>query len=339
GAVAGQLGTIIVFVSVAVLLWRPNAPSPLLNYDAGVDDAAETTAGVVDRPDLADNKAWRFGSFVLKSMDAGARTATMVVVAVAAAGVIPGVISVTGLGPNLTAFIQAIAGGSLVALLVITAISCIILGMGMPTTVTYIILVSLLGQAFVDVSGGTIPILAAHLFILYFGVIADITPPVAVAAYAASGVAKSDPFETGVKAFSLSLNKAIVPFAFVLSPGILLLRGTGTGEEAHVITFADVADLGWFVPEVLVPIVCVFVGVFALGPTIIGYLYSDVSGLERALFAVSSLFLMAPGLIFNPVLTLLELVGVTVGAGLVLDLALRAVGLVIFAALLAKNRS
>ncbi|MFC4359767.1 TRAP transporter permease [Halobium salinum] len=338
-AAAGSLGTIIVLVSLAVMLWRPDADSPLLDYDGQVDDTAETTAEAVGRPDLRNNKAWTFGSFVLKSMDAGARTATVVVVAVAAAGIIPGVISVTGLGPNLTSLIAAIAGESLVLLLLITAVSCIILGMGMPTTVTYIILVSMLGPSFVEVSGGTIPILAAHLFILYFGVIADITPPVAVAAYAASGVAKSDPFETGIKAFSLSLNKAIVPFAFVLSPGILLIRGVGTGEEAHVITFADVMDLGWFVPEVVVPVICLFLGVTALGPTIIGYLFASVSRLERTLFAVSSVFLMAPGLVFNPVLTVLELVGVAMEATLMLDLTLRAVGLVIFAALVAKNRS
>jgi TRAP-type uncharacterized transport system fused permease subunit len=211
--------------------------------------------------------------------------------------------------------------------------------MGMPTTVTYIILISMLGPSFVAVSGGEIPILAAHLFILYFGVIADITPPVAVAAYAASGVAKSEPFETGIKAFSLSLNKAIVPFAFVLSPGILLIRGVGTGEEAHVITFADVADLGWFLPEVVVPVVSLFLGVMALGPTIIGFLFADVSRSERSLYALAALLLMAPGMVFNPVLTVLEFVGVGVSADLMVDLTLRAIGLVVFAALVGKNRN
>jgi TRAP transporter 4TM/12TM fusion protein len=339
GAAAGALGTIIVVVSLAVMFWRPDAPTPLLDYDGQVTEAAEAGAEAVDRPALADNKLWNFGSFVLRSMDTGARTATVVVVAVAAAGIIPGVISVTGLGPNLTSLIAAIAGESLVLLLLITAVSCIILGMGMPTTVTYIILVSMLGPSFVAVSGGEIPILAAHLFILYFGVIADITPPVAVAAYAASGVAKSEPFETGIKAFSLSLNKAIVPFAFVLSPGILLIRGVGTGEEAHVITFADVADLGWFLPEVVVPVVSLFLGVMALGPTIIGFLFADVSRSERSLYALAALLLMAPGMVFNPVLTVLEFVGVGVSADLMVDLTLRAIGLVVFAALVGKNRN
>jgi TRAP-type uncharacterized transport system fused permease subunit len=308
-----------------------------LHVDGQVDRAIESAATGLDRPRLADAKPFQYVGFVLKSMDAGARTATTVVIAVAAAGIIPGVISVSGLGPNLTALIRSIAGGSIVILLVLTAISSIILGMGMPTTVTYIILVSMLGPAISEIGG--IPILAAHLFILYFGVIADITPPVAVAAYAASGIAKSDQFETGVTAFSLSLNKAIVPFAFVLTPGILLLRGTGTGQEVRVIGFSDVADLGHFVPEVVIPVVGVFVGVVALGATIIAYLYTDVSRLTRAGFALAALLLMAPLLLFNVASTLLSAAGLpaNVDPGL-FDLALRAVGGALFAALAVRNR-
>ncbi|QLG28438.1 TRAP transporter permease [Halorarum halophilum] len=333
---AGQLGTIIVLVSAAFLLARPRLRSPLLEYDAAVDDAAENTAETFGRRSLADNNAYRFGTFVLKAMESGARTATVVVIAVAAAGVIPGVISVSGLGPNLVSLIGAVAGDSLILLLVITAISSIILGMGMPTTVTYIILIALLGGAISELAN--IPLLAAHLFILYFGVIADITPPVAVAAYAASGVAKSDPFKTGVEAFSLSLNKAIVPFAFVFSPGILLIRGEST-EEYHIINLADVADLGFFIPEVVVPIAGVFLGVLALGPTIIGHFYSPVDRGARLLFALSSVLLMAPQMLLDPAFTLLSAAGTNVGVEiLTLDLVLRAVGAVIFGMLTLRNR-
>jgi TRAP-type uncharacterized transport system fused permease subunit len=201
--------------------------------------------------------------------------------------------------------------------------------------VTYIILVSMLGPA---ISGFGIPILSAHLFILYFGVIADITPPVAVAAYAASGIAQSDQFQTGVEAFSLSLNKAIVPFAFVLTPGILLLRGVGTGQEVHVIGLADVADLGYFVPQVLIPVAGVFVGVVALGATVIGYHYAEVGDVDRALFALAALLLMAPLLLFNAGTGLLALAGVARFEPGSFDLVLRAVGAVLFGALTLKNR-
>ncbi|WP_338730132.1 TRAP transporter fused permease subunit [Haladaptatus sp. DJG-WS-42] len=329
-AAGGSLGIIMLGVGVATLLARPNIEAPLLEYDDQVDDAAETAGRVLNRERLMTNSAARYFTFILKAMDGGARTATTVVVAVAAAGIIPGVIATSGLGPNLTALILNVAGTSFVLLLIITAISCIILGMGMPTTVTYIILVSMLGPAMTSFG---IPILAAHLFILYFGVIADITPPVAVAAYAASGVAKSDPFETGVEAFSLSLNKAIVPFAFVLSPGILLIRGVGTGEEVHVIGLADVLDLGFFIPEVVLPIIAVFIGVVGLGATVIGYLYTDVSRTNRALFALSALLLMAPGMLTDVVDTIAN----TGELGTV-QLALRGVGLAMFVLLVVSNR-
>jgi TRAP transporter 4TM/12TM fusion protein len=335
-AAAGELGIIAIFVSLVVMVARPYLSSPILEFDDAVDVAADHVANAISRPSLADVNAFRYVTFIGKSMDSGARTSTEVVVAVAAAGIIPGVVSATGLGPNLTALIKAVAGGSIVLLLLFTAIASIILGMGMPTTVTYIILVSLLGPAIAQSSD--IPLLAAHLFILYFGVIADITPPVAVAAYAASGIARSDPFRTGTKAFSLSLNKAIVPFAFALTPGILLLRGRG--EQATVITAADVTDLGYFIPEVVIPVLGVFLGVIALGATVIGYFYSRVSRVERGLFAVAAFLLMAPMLVLNAVFDLggaLGLVG-SAPTTVTADLTMRAAGGLIFGALALKNR-
>ncbi|WP_254546135.1 TRAP transporter permease [Halomarina pelagica] len=332
----GDLGTIVIVVSLATLLLRPHLDSPLLDYDAQVDEAVEETADLLNRPRLTDNAPFTYGGFVLQSMNAGARTAVEVVIAVAAAGIIPGVVASTGLGPNLVQLIANLAGGSIVLLLVVTAISAIILGMGMPTTVTYIILSALLVPAITELSA--IPVLAAHLFVLYFGVIADITPPVAVAAYAASGIAKSDPFKTGVEAFSLSLNKAIVPFAFVLTPGILLIRGTG--ENATVVGLGAVADPAFFLLEVLVPIAGVFLGVVALGATVIGFLYAGLGRGQRALFALSAFLLMAPKLLLNAVFDLLAALGVAVGIGdpLLLDLVLRGLGGALFGVLAVVNR-
>jgi TRAP transporter 4TM/12TM fusion protein len=334
-AALGTLGEIVFVVSLLVLLVRPYIEAPLLAYDSQVDRATERSAEQIGQPKLARHGLYKYGAFVLKSMDSGARTATEVVIAVAAAGIIPGVVSVTGLGPNLVALIKTVAGGSIVLLLLFTAVSAIILGMGMPTTVTYIILSSLLAPAIVETSA--IPVLAAHLFILYFGVIADITPPVAVAAYAASGIAKSDPFQTGVQAFSLSLNKAIVPFAFALTPGILLIQGTGT--DASVIGLGVVGDPAFLLFGVLIPVAGVFVGVIALGVTVIGYLYSGVDRGERALFAIASLLLMAPTLLLSAVG---DVTGLAIGGSVAnvsgLDLGLRVFGGVLFVALAALNR-
>jgi len=344
-ATVGQLGSISIVAGVLTLVTHPYVEAPLLEFDDAVDRAAETNASILRQPGLADNGLHRLTVFLGKSMESGARTAVPVVIAVAAAGIIPGVISVSGLGPNLVALIEAVAGGSLVLLLLVTAVSSILLGMGMPTTVTYIILVSLLAPA---LTAFGVPELAAHLFILYFGVIADITPPVAVAAYAASGVAKSDAFQTGIEAFSLSLNKAIVPFAFVLAPGILLLRREPNaadleiGEKYRVLGTADLFDFAYVVPEVLIPVIGIFLGVVALAATVIGYVYTPVSRLERGAFALSSLLLMAPGLGVRGVLDVLGLVGIGAGGGgevsLVVDITLRGVGLALFVALMLGNR-
>jgi TRAP transporter 4TM/12TM fusion protein len=339
-ATAGDLGWLLIAAGVLTMALRSRAPTSLLNYDEAVDDTAANVAETVDRPSLTGNNLFNYGIFTLKSMEDGARTAVPVVVAVAAAGVIPGVISISGLGPNLVALIRSVAGGSLVLVLGITAVSSIILGMGMPTTVTYIILSVLLAPVLTPFG---IPELAAHLYILYFGVIADITPPVAVAAYAASGVAKSEPFETGVQAFSLSLNKAIVPFAFVVTPGIVLLRRNEgdlpVGDQFSVVGVPDLLEFSYSVPEILLPVVGVFLGVIALAATVIGFVYTDVGRPERAAYAVSALLLMAPSLAVSTLYDVLGLLGVPAGeTTIALDLALRAVGLVAFAALLARNR-
>ena len=339
--VVPRIGWYMLAGSVITLLVRPGVEASFLELNPSVQETADTIGSTSGRA-LGDNQLFRLGTFVVKSMDEGARTAVPVVIAVAAAGIIPGVISVSGLGPNLTSLLLALSAGSIVVMLLVTAVASIILGMGMPTTVTYIILISMLATPLVEFG---IPLLAAHLFILYFGVIADITPPVAVAAYAASGVAKSEPFETGVKAFSLSLNKAIVPFAFVLVPGIVLLREKENAADLplrdryRVVGFEDLAELSYSVPEILVPIVGVFLGVVALGATVIGTLYTDVTRIERTGFALSSLLLMAPALLSTALLDLLGAVGVSVVVDdLLLDLTLRGVGLVAFLVLVLKNR-
>mgnify|MGYP000751902687 CR=1 FL=1 len=341
GIVAPRIGWYAMLAGALTMLYHTDVQANSLNLNPTVQSTAESAGAVAGR-DLGKNQLFRTGTFVVKSMEEGARTAVPVVVAVAAAGIIPGVISVSGLGPNLTSLLLALSAGSIVVMLLVTAVAAIILGMGMPTTVTYIILISMLAQPLVEFG---LPLLAAHLFILYFGVIADITPPVAVAAYAASGVAKSDPFQTGVKAFSLSLNKAIVPFAFALAPGIVLLRKKANAadlplrEQYRVINFADLAELSYSIPEILIPVIGVFLGVVALGATVIGTLYSDVSRIERAAFALSSLLLMAPGMLSTSVFDLLGFAGITISVNaLLLDLTLRGVGFAIFAALTLKNR-
>ena len=155
-----------------------------------------------------------------------------------------------------------------------TMIACTILGSGLPTTATYIILSMIAAPALRDFQ---IPLLVSHMFVLYYGVLADVTPPVALAAYAGAGLAGSNPFRTGFTAFKLALAKAVVPFAFVYSP-MLLLQGFQWG-------------IG------LIAIFSSALGVIALGAGAVGYLNGKLAVWERILMILSTMLLMVPGLV------------------------------------------
>jgi len=323
-AAFGGFALLLISVSVVVMLLRPTVRSPVLELDPAVNEAAESIDSTLGRK-VATTRPGTYGTFILKSMEKGAQTAVIVVVAVAAAGVIPGVISVTGLGPNLTSLILTV-GDTFLLLLIVSGIAAIMLGMGMPTTVMYIILIAVMGGAF---AAFDTPQIAAHLYVLYFGLMADVTPPVMVAAYAAAGVAKSDAFETGKLAFMLSLNKILVPFAFIYTPGILLFRGTGF--DAPLMGWSDVYDLGFFLPEVLIPIIGMFAGVYAMGVTIIGYRNSSVDRRRRSLWAIASVAMMVPALLISPIGGATSLLGLNVSVlTTTTDLAVRGAGAVLF---------
>lgn len=334
-AAAGDLGWIAIGVSVLFMIVQRRSETPLLELDHEVKETADQVADRVGKPALSESPGFQFGTFILRSMDDGARTATTVVIAVAAAGVVPGVISVTGLGPNLASLINTVSGGSILALLALTGVAAVIFGMGMPTTAMYVILVAMLGAPIEDIG---IWIVAAHLFILYFGLMADVTPPVAVAAFAGAGVANAEKLKTAVTAFLLSLNKILVPFAFVFSPGILLVREVD--GEWGLISWSDVFEFSYFLPEVIVPVLGMFIGVYAMGVAIIGYQYSKVSRNERIGYTLASVLVMVPEVLLLLGEGALDIVGieftlVTFGV----TLALRLSGLILLVGLSSRNRT
>ena len=187
------------------------------------------------------------GRVLVESFETGAKYALAVGAAAATVGLVIGVVTLTGVGFKISYIItsaaQAIAGGlgsllpqswtsmqalTLLAALVMTGIVCILMGCGIPTTANYIIMVTVAAPTLVQL--GVQP-LVAHFFVFYYGVLADITPPVALAAYAAAGMAGSDPFKTGNTAFRLGLGKVLVPFVFVFSPSLLLVTQGFTWTE------------------------------------------------------------------------------------------------------------
>lgn len=211
---------------------------------------------------------------ILTALDSGARKAISVAAACACAGIIVGIVTLTGLGLAFANTIVSMAGGLLLPTLFFTMIASILLGMGLPTTAKYIILATMAAPALTQLG---VDILAAHLFILYFGVIADVTPPVALAAYAGAGIAGGNSFRTGLTALRLALAGFIIPFVFALDPTILFIDTT--------------------VVKLIIAVITACIGVVGLGAAVQGHLLTHTHLHERALLAVSALTLLVPGVL------------------------------------------
>jgi TRAP-type uncharacterized transport system fused permease subunit len=174
------------------------------------------------KPALLKGFSRFFSSYI-----AGAKNMVGIGLATASAGIVVGSVSLTGIGQVLTGVVEALSMGSLPLLLILTAVFCLILGMGLPTTANYIIVSTLLAPvifALTSAHGLLTPLVAIHLFCLYFGVMADATPPVALAAFAASGISGGNPLKTGLQGFLYEMRTAILPFVFLFNPEILLIN-------------------------------------------------------------------------------------------------------------------
>ncbi len=232
---------------------------------------------------------------LIESLGTGAKYALAVGAAAATVGIVIGVVTLTGVGFKLSTIItgaaQAVAGGvggwlpaswvepktlTLLVALIMTGLVCILLGCGIPTTANYIIMVTVAAPTLTLL--GVEP-LVAHFFVFYYGVLADITPPVALAAYAAAGMAGSDPFKTGNTAFRLGLAKALVPFVFVFSPSLLLVAKGFTPQD-FVITFVG----------------CVL-GITLLAAALSRFFLVEMSRAEQGLCVIAALLMIAPGLL------------------------------------------
>src|SRR5699024_7234467 len=161
---------------------------------------------------------------IVNVFEQGARVALPVIAAVATAGIIAGVVSFTGLGGKFASGIIALAGNSLLLALFFTMIACLILGMGLPTTANYVVTATIAAPALIN--GFGVEPIAVHMFVFYFGIVADITPPVCLAAYAGAGIARANPFKTGVTAVKLAIAAFIIPYIFMLNPILVLVDVT-----------------------------------------------------------------------------------------------------------------
>ncbi|MDA3915850.1 MAG: TRAP transporter permease [Deltaproteobacteria bacterium] len=192
-----------------------------------------------------------FGAFA-----SGARNMVSVALATAAAGIIVGVVAL-GLGGLITEIIDVVSGGNIYLMLVITAIASLIIGMGLPTTATYIVMASLTAPAIVTIAGAQdwfVPLMSAHLFCFYFGILADDTPPVGLAAYAAAAIAKSPPIATGLQGFMYDIRTAILPFMFIFNSDLILHNINSWPQAILIFLMACIGNFafasatqGWFV--------------------------------------------------------------------------------------------
>ena len=222
------------------------------------------------RASTRDGIGWRN---VFDALVDGARNTLSVAMACACAGIVIGCVTITGLGITFTQFVIVLAQSSLIAALVLTAMAGIVLGMGMPTTPSYIVMVSLLVPAIIKL-GAIAP--AAHMFAFYFAILSAITPPVALAVYAAAGLAKSDLWETGWQAMRIAAATYVVPFMFIYEPSLMLIGN-------------------WF--DSLTSSASAVVGVMCLAAGLQGYLLREARWWERAVLVVAALLLIKPGYI------------------------------------------
>lgn len=208
-----------------------------------------------------------------KALLAAGSGAVQVAAACAAAGIVVGVASLTGIGLRMSGLIITVSQGNIFLALLLTAMGSIVLGMGLPTTAAYVVLAALGAPALIELG---VPLLAAHLFIFYFGCISNVTPPVSLAAYAASGIAGSPPLKTAWTAMLLASAGFIVPFMFVYAPALLL---EGSPLEIGMVTLTGIT------------------GVTALAAAAMGFLRGRLVGWERLLLLGSALLLIFPGLL------------------------------------------
>lgn len=211
---------------------------------------------------------------IVRGLETGARNVLGVLVACAAAGIIIGVVTKTGVGLKLASALLDLSGGMVLPSMFLTMITAIILGMGVPTTANYVITSTIAAPALIQMG---VPVLAAHMFVFYFGIIADVTPPVALAAYAGSGIAGGNALKTGINASKLAIAAFIIPYMFVLNPGLLLLEGVTGGLILALLT--------------------AIVGMVALSSSLIGFLAAPLKIFQRVILFAGGLLMIKPGLV------------------------------------------
>ena len=223
----------------------------------------------------------------------GAKSMVPIAIATGVAGIIVGSVTLTGIGLILSDVIDQLSHGYIILVLLFTAITSLILGMGLPTTANYIVMASLTAPVIMDLAnqnGYVIPMIAAHMFVFYFGILADDTPPVGLAAYAAAGIAKADPIKTGLQGFFYDIRTAILPFMFFFNNNLLMIEyvdPTDPNDSSKWIWISNPL-------EILIIFAGAVAGMFAFTSATQGYMLTRINTLERLLLIALIPFMMLP---------------------------------------------
>ena len=267
------LGKIYLLLPLVVLVWLVTTGTRTMAYSATIAILVAIVVSIIDRDDPIT-----FGR-ILEALEAGGKGTITVAVACSMAGVISGCITATGLASKMISAVVSISSSvtvidpTMVALF-LTMICCIILGMGVPTTANYCIMASTCAPILITIG---VPKIAAHFFVFYFGIVADITPPVALAAYAGAAIAKGNPMKTGVNATKLAIGAFIVPYIFCMNPAMLLI---------------DVSAL-----SIIQIVISSFLGIFGVAAAINGHLLRRMHPITRIAAGAGGLLMMDPTLI------------------------------------------
>ena len=293
-------------IPLVLLVWLVSSGSKTMSHSAAYSILAAIAVGAVNffmmakrgenkapmktGAALADSGKKTFFSAV-DALESGAKGAVTVAVACAMAGIIAGCITVTGLASILINAIVQLAGNATIIGLVLTMLCCIVLGMGVPTTANYCIMAATCAPILMNPQIG-VPAMAAHFFVFYFGIVADITPPVALAAYAGSAIAKAPPMKTAFNATKLAIAAFIVPYIFAKNPAMLLVNVENPFQVVQIVLSS-------------------LVGLFGVAAALNGFLYRPINPLFRLALVAGGLGMMIPG-------TLTDVIGLAVVAAVVL---------------------
>ena len=261
------LQKIYLLAPLVLLVWLVSSGAKTMQFSAAVSILAAIIVGFLNKDERLTLKK------IFEALEAGAKGAITVGVACAIAGMIAGCITVTGLASILINTIVQLAGSATFIGLILTMVCCIVLGMGVPTTANYCIMASTCAPILIKMG---FPLVAAHFFVFYFGIVADITPPVALAAYAGSAIAKGNPMKTGINATKLAIAAFIVPYIFAYSPAMLFVNVTSVWAVIQIVLSA-------------------LLGIFGVAAGLEGFMLRKMNWLLRLICIGGGLGLMIPG--------------------------------------------